>query len=87
VGGGAAIVVPPQAAAVAVARGVGRDEEERGGKGLLADDADPLRPAAARDDWAVDDFNRRTRRAPVPLVLTVLGDMPGMTPPGPGRAG
>lgn len=81
--------VPPHAAAEAVPRGEGR-EEERGGKGLADDEDDPLLPAAAREDCAVEDFRRSTRLPPVPpvpLVFTVPGDIPGMLPPGPGRAG
>ena len=64
--------------------------EERGGKGLLEDEPEgraPLLPTAEREDWAVEDFSRRTRLPPAPLPFTVLGDMPGRTPPGPGRAG
>lgn len=62
-------------------------EAERGGKAFVdvADDGKaPLLPTADRDDWAVDDFKRNTREPP---VLTVLADMPGRRPPGPGRAG
>lgn len=58
---------------------------ERGGNGFEgADGRAPLLPTAERDDCAVDDFKRNTR---LPPVLTVLGDMPGRRPPGPGRAG
>lgn len=62
-------------------------EAERGGKAFADEDEDgraPLLPTADREDWAVDDFNRKTREPP---VLTVLGDIPGRRPPGPGRAG
>lgn len=62
-------------------------EAERGGKAVADVDEDgraPLLPTAEREDWAVDDFSRKTREPP---VLTVLGDMPGSMPPGPGRAG
>lgn len=82
------------------------DDDERGGKALTrlllygegreGEEAveakiDPLRPAAAeREDWAVDDFRRRTRfppPLPLPAAETVPGDIPGRMPPGPGRAG
>lgn len=83
----------PQAV-VLVFRAAGREEdedtEERGGKAVV-EDADegraPLRPIAEREDWAVDDFRRRTRLPPAPLPFTVSGDIPGRRPPGPGRAG
>ena len=66
------------------------DDEERGGNGLLEEAEEgraPLRPTADREDWAVDDFKRSTRLPPAPLPFTVDGDMPGRSPPGPGRAG
>lgn len=82
----------PHAVVEVVLRALGREDdcEERGGNGL--DDAEeegraPFLPTAEREDWAVEDFNRRTRLPPAPLSLTVLGDMPGRRPPGPGRAG
>lgn len=59
-------------------------EAERGGNGLLEE---AFRPTAEREDCAVDDFNRNTRFPPAPAPLTVLGDMPGRTPLGPGSAG
>lgn len=88
---GAAVV--PQAV-VAVFRLLDREEdvedEDRGGNGLLEDAEEgraPVRPTADREDWAVDDFKRSTRLPPAPLPFTVDGDMPGRSPPGPGRAG
>lgn len=85
-------------AGAAVAQGVAEvvvleDEpvaDDRGGKGL-EEEAEPgiapLLPTAEREDGAVDDFRRRTRLPPTPLPLTVLGDMPGRIPLGPGSAG
>lgn len=87
-----------EGAGAAVAQGVAvvvvlEDEpvvEERGGKGL-EEEAEPgnapLLPTADREDRAVDDFRRRTRLPPTPLPLTVLGDIPGRIPLGPGKAG
>lgn len=67
-----------------------RAEEPRGGNGL-AEELDPgsapVLPTADREDCAVDDFKRRTRLPPEPLPLTVLGDIPGRMPLGPGKAG
>ena len=85
----------PHAVVAALLRDAARDEEgdaeESGGNGLLEDAAEegraPLLPTAERDDWAVDDFKRSTRLPPAPLPFTVLGDMPGSSPPGPGSAG
>jgi hypothetical protein len=82
-----------QGVVVAVALGAERAvEAERGGKGLVEDDEDvetiePLLPTADREDCAVDDLSRRTRFPPTPLPFTVPGDMPGIWPPGPGKAG
>jgi hypothetical protein len=78
---------------VVVALGAERAvEEERGGKGLVDEDEDvetiePLLPTTEREDCAVDDLSRRTRFPPTPLPFTVPDDMPGIWPPGPGRAG
>lgn len=88
-GGGAGAV--PQAVLVVLDFGAEREvEEERGGKGLDEDDEPgkaPLLPTAEREDWAVDDFKRRTRLPPNPLPFTVPGFMPGRIPLGPGKAG
>lgn len=81
------------AAAHGVAEAAGRREDdgppaaERGGKGFEDEEVDgiaPLLPTAEREDRAVEDFNLRTREPP---VFTVLGDIPGNNPPGPGKAG
>lgn len=85
-GGGAAVAHGVEPAPVR------RDDDgpaaaERGGKGFEDDEDDgmaPLLPTAEREDFAVEDFSRRTREPP---VLTVLGDIPGNSPPGPGKAG
>lgn len=90
---GAGAAVPH--AVVVLFRAAGRaeddDTDERGGNGLLKDETEegraPLRPTAEREDCAVDDFKRSTRLPPAPLPFTVSGDMPGRSPPGPGRAG
>ena len=87
-GGGAGAV--PQAVLVFLDLGVERAVEERGGKGLEEDDEPgraPLLPTVEREDWAVDDFRRRTRFPPSPLPFTVPGFMPGRIPLGPGKAG
>lgn len=60
---------------------------ERGGKGFADEEDDgmaPLLPTAEREDLAVECLSRKTREPP---VFTVLGDMPGNNPPGPGKAG
>ena len=64
---------------------------ESGGKGLV-EEPEPRIPGSVAfclmadlDDWAVDDFSRRTR-LPTPAPV-MLDDENGEEPPGPGRAG
>lgn len=87
-GGGRGAGVVPQAVVV-VFLGFERPvAAERGGKGFEEEPGNaPVLPPAAREDWAVEDFKRSTRFPPSPLPLTVLGDMPGRIPLGPGSAG
>lgn len=66
---------------------VEEEKEANGGNGLDDDDDEerlPVRPTAEREDCAVEDFRRRTRLPPAPVVVE---DMPGRIPLGPGRAG
>ena len=93
IGGGTAIRGPEVPQAVRVFLDAERnvlgeeaevEDDDSGGKALSEEDNEPFLPIAEREDWAVEDFNRKTRLPPPPPED---GDIPGMTPPGPGRAG